>query len=430
MTSRLRRVLHPVAAPGRAAASLAVAVAIAGATVVLPVSPGAQAATTLASLPAACAPTASLAKVVGARRPVTIAVQGASNPVKDLGMQPLSLTLAQQLSLLDLAKQAGVGVINTGVSWATAEPDGSHLSSTVWRTLTQFVANVRARGMAVRFQLYGLPQWARDSADPDNTTAPWQAPQGRAELGRWAAWINTVVKHFGTTVSFYEIWNEENTQVFWAQGPSPVTYAALLACSYVAAKRANPRSVIITGGLSTNDVGYLQHLYSALDAYPNASAFRDFFDLLGVHPYSGGRSPDINSSRWTVPSTWGADDTNFLGFVELHAVMAAHGQGYKQIYIGEYGAPVTGYGTDTIGGFTQIPETTRSAYVTLAYRLAATHPYVVALSWYAFYPDQFDPPAWALVRNPDGSIDATTQWTLTSSFASLSSVASARLAGA
>jgi hypothetical protein len=428
MMSRLRWVLHPIAARGRAATALTVTVALAGATVVLP--PGAQAATTPASLPAACAPTASLATAVGARRPVTIAVQGAANPVKDLGMQPLSLTLAQQISLLNLAKQAGVGVINTGVSWATAEPDGSQLSSTVWRTLTQFVADVRVRGMAVRLQLYGLPQWARDPGDPDNSTAPWQAPQGRAELGRWAAWINTVVKHFGTTVSFYEIWNEENTQMFWTQGPSPMTYAALLACSYVAAKRANPRSVIITGGLSTNDVGYLQHLYSALDAYPHASAFHDFFDLLGVHPYSGGRSPAVNSSRWTVPSTWGTDDTNFLGFVELHSVMAAHGQGYKQIYLGEYGAPVTGYGADTATGFTQISEATRSAYVTLAYRLAASQPYVVALSWYAFYPDRFDPPAWALVRNPDGSLDATSQWTLTSSFASLSAVKSARLTGA
>jgi hypothetical protein len=376
------------------------------------------------ALPAACSPSASLAARLAGQAPVTVKTGGSSGPIKDLGIQPLTISRPEEQSLLDLAVTAGAGVVNAGVSWASVEPNGPRVAPGAWSRLTQFVKDVRARGMAVRLQLYGFPQWARASGD---STAQWLAPEGGAELGRWATWIRTIVDHFGNSVSFYEIWNEENEVDFWAQGPDPSSYAALLTCSYVASKRADLGATIVSGGLSTNDVGYLEHLYSALSSYPHAASFRDFFDLLGVHPYSGGRSPSVNQSRWVSQSTWGVDDTNFLGFRKLHAVMKQHGQGYKQLYIGEYGTPVSGYQSTPPPGFTEVSESARSSFVTLAYHLAAKSPYVVALSWYTFYPDEYDGAAWALVRNPDGSVSPTTRWVVTPSFTALAAVADAHL---
>ena len=112
---------------------------------------------------------------------------------------------------------------------------------------------------------------------PSESATPWFAPTRPDELSRWAGWVRAMVRHFGTTVSFYEIWNEENTQQFWTQGPDPVAYAAPLACSDVAAKSVDPKATIVSGGLSTNDIGYLQHLMAKLASYPDASSFGELF---------------------------------------------------------------------------------------------------------------------------------------------------------
>lgn len=308
-------------------------------------------------LPAACTPSAALAQgVAGASSPVVLTT-GARAPLKDLGIQPALLTRPQWRSLLTLARQAGVGVVNVTVGWASLEPDGPTLAPQPLQVLDEFVRDAKRQHIAVRLQLAGFPQWARDQGDPSENATPWFAPTRPDELSRWAGWVRAMVRHFGTTVSFYEIWNEENTQQFWTQGPDPVAYAALLACSDVAAKSVDPKATIVSGGLSTNDIGYLQHLMAKLASYPDASSFGDFFDVLGVHPYSGGRSPAVNQARWTSRDQWGLDDTNFLGFLRLEDVLADYGEGSKPLYIGEYGAPVEGFGS-AIPGFTSVSEGT------------------------------------------------------------------------
>jgi hypothetical protein len=99
----------------------------------------------------------------------------------------------------------------------------------------------------------------------------------------------------------------------------------------------------------------------------------------------------------------------------------------KQIYIGEYGAPVSGSVPVSINGFATVPAATQAKWVTLAYRLSARYRYVAALSWFAFYPDAYDPPAWAIVRNGGATsthTTPTTRWTPTGSFRALAKVPS------
>jgi hypothetical protein len=231
------------------------------------------------------------------------------------------------------------------------------------------------------------------------------------------------VDEFGTTVSYYEIWNEENIPQFWSQGPSPVAYSNLLECSYVAAKEVNHGVTIVSGGLSTNDTGFLSQLYSALDRSPDARADNHFFDVLGVHPYSGSRGPEVDQAQYVVDDSIGStENQNFLGFTSLQAIMAAHGDGKKKIYIGEYGWPVTGYPAGQDNGSGTVSEAQRASWIPDAYRIAARTGDVIAMSVYTFYPSPYDSPAWALVRNPDGSTDATTKWAETPSFKAFASV--------
>ena len=93
------------------------------------------------------------------------------------------------------------------------------------------------------------------------------------------------------------------------------------------------------GGISRNDVGFLKETYDAIDRQFPATAAKDdhFFDILGVHPYSGNRSPEAIVSNEVYHDQWGTMDENFLGIELLHNLMAQEGEGWKHVYIGEYG---------------------------------------------------------------------------------------------
>jgi len=161
-----------------------------------------------AQVPAACFPHSRQAASTEPAR------AGSTHPLKDLAIQPSLLTVPQWTSLLDLAEAAGSNVIEVGVNWAAYEPTGP-APAHEFSSLSAFVSAVRSRGMKVRFQLFGFPSWARDAGDPSATQAQWLAPQRPDELARWSAFVGRVVSTFGTSVSFYEIWNEENLSVFW-----------------------------------------------------------------------------------------------------------------------------------------------------------------------------------------------------------------------
>ena len=185
-----------------------------------------------------------------------VAAGRSTEPLKDLDIQPGGLEATEWNQLLDLAQKAGVSVIALDVNWAAYEPSGP-APRYEFSELSRFASDVLGRGLELRFQLVGFPQWARSRGDPSEAAQPLRAPASPAELALWSHWVKRLVSHFGSEVSYYEIWNEENTTAFWAQGANPTEYARLLEASYVAAKAADPKAVIMFGGMSRNDIGFL-----------------------------------------------------------------------------------------------------------------------------------------------------------------------------
>lgn len=274
----------------------------------------------------------------------------------------------------------------------------------------------------MRLLLSGFPDWARDPGDPSVRSVPTLAPVHPDELARWATFVSSVVSQFNSQVSFYEIWNEEDIDLFWGGRADPAQYASLLACSYQAAKQVDPAAVIVSGGLATNDVGYTEELYAELDRLPNAASDRHFFDVLGVHPYGDSVPPTSSSPDEIFNGPFGLIDRNFSGFTQLHTVMNLNGDGAKKLYLGEFGWPLIGAGYLQDNGFTPVSENTRASWLPLAYQVAGKTGLVIALNWYTFYPTPYDPPSWALVHNPDGTEDPSTTWVETPSFHALAAV--------
>jgi hypothetical protein len=156
------------------------------------------------------------------------------------------------------------------------------------------------------------PELAAAVANSDQRV--WHPPRTPPQLRQWGQFVEATVAHFKGRIASFEIWNEPNLKSFWRPAPAPAEYAQLLAESYRSAKRAWPAASIVFGGLSHNDVGFLQKYYAeARQLFPDAAAQRYFFDVLNVHPYTDGRSPDQTSPDASIDGAFGAVDKNFSG---------------------------------------------------------------------------------------------------------------------
>ena len=152
----------------RTAVALATAVVVSLAFIGVPATtggsttfdPGAAAATSTPSVPRPAAPRPRLASVFN-RAPPAAKRRQPTTPLKDLAVEGQLLSVAPYTSLLNLAKSAKTNVITAGVAWSSLEPNGP-APANEWANLDAFVAAVRARGMQVRFQVYGFPDWAHD----------------------------------------------------------------------------------------------------------------------------------------------------------------------------------------------------------------------------------------------------------------------------
>ena len=92
-------------------------------------------------------------------------------PMKDFAIQPATLTPPVYNSLLSIAQRAGAKVISLDVSWSSYEPNGPAPAGE-WTNLDAFVNDALARGLKLRFQLVGFPEWARDPGDPSGPRRP------------------------------------------------------------------------------------------------------------------------------------------------------------------------------------------------------------------------------------------------------------------
>lgn len=313
--------------------------------------------------------------------------------LKDAFISPAGMSPDALKQLLNYAQAAKVGIISTGVSWASIEPNGPDTPGE-WQTLDAFVSDVLRRKMQVRFQVEGFPDWARDPGQPDNSVAPWLPPVAPAELVRWEVFVGDMARHFRGRVKYYEIWNEPNISPFFYPIPDPTEYADLLEASYTTIKAADPSALVVFSGMSGNDLGFLKSVYTAMDTQFGALATKDhhFFDILGVHPYSGSRPPGLVDPTFVYPDDFGTMDFNFLGFEQLHALMASYHEGYKPVYITEFGYTTLGF-----YGFPPISDATRAAYLRQAFALVDKIPYVMGFNWYILA-DAFNGPGWCMLQ--------------------------------
>ena len=220
----------------------------------------------------------------------------------------------------------GARRIRVDVSWATVQFGGEN--SFDWSPFDPIVNAARARGITVLGMLAYTPPWAARPGDGGQGSRP-------NDPATYARFAGAAARHFGPLgVHDWEIWNEPNLDSFWKQ-PDPAAYTALLRAASTELRRADPKVRVVTGGMapasdgsgSVAPITFLKGIYAA----GGGTAF----DAVGHHPYTYPARPSGTHplNAWFQMSG---------GSQSLRSVMQGAGDGAKQIWMTEFGAPTGG----------------------------------------------------------------------------------------
>jgi polysaccharide biosynthesis protein PslG len=253
--------------------------------------------------------------------------------------KPFGIALGDTLSTLSTSQldtelagiaKIGVGWIRIDISWADIQPNNS--SKYDWNQLDQIVESAQDNKLHILGTIAYTPAWASPkSCKGDQKCAP-------ASDTQFANFAGAVAKRYGSKgVQDFEIWNEPNLETFWKPFPSASAYTAMLKDTYIAIKQNDPSAFVISGGLGDLDnssssipqIEYLTEMY--------ADGAKNYFDAVGFHPYSFPALPSYTAT-W---SGWSMIDSLPDS---IRSEMIANGDGNKQIWITEYGAPTNGPG--------------------------------------------------------------------------------------
>ena len=282
----------------------------------------AKAAPAPASAPAA-APTAVRTTTAATPTAATYASTVGFNGMFAMGLDPV--TLGREL---DGVAASGSHWLRVDFAWSGIEGAGrGHYS---WAAADRLVAAANARGIHLLAMAAYTPAWNR----PAGTTDHYQPtdPTAYAEFVRAAA-----ARYAPLGLHAWEIWNEPNTNDFWQPAPNPARYTELLKLGSAAIRSADPDAFVVSAGVApaVNSAGrsiapedFVSAMYAA-GAGPS-------IDAVGLHPYSFPYAP-------TYPAQW----NTFYITPQIHATMAAYGDGAKKIWGTEIGW-ATGTGSKAI----------------------------------------------------------------------------------
>lgn len=247
-------------------------------------------------------------------REASLAAPPPSHPVARFGFNDdaakMGRITAQQES--GLLAGAGASVERTPLPWGGVEPQRGNFD---WSTYDRLYAAYRARGIRPIWSIQWAPAWSRDGAGCPASIPNCVPVQSRAHDGDWGNFIAAVVRRYPESAAV-EIWNEENSVLYWGGGtPNPGRYAEVLRAAFAGARSANPYMPVVLGGLAdvtgakgTPADAFLQGVY-------RAGAGRSF-DAVGYHPYPALPDP-IRSLRSRVAKVRDAKNASGGGSTPL-----------------------------------------------------------------------------------------------------------------
>ncbi|MEW6554525.1 MAG: beta-galactosidase [Actinomycetota bacterium] len=167
---------------------------------------------------------------------------------------------------LDAMADAGITWLRCDFAWSDLEPSEGSWN---FAGADRVVAEALERGINVLGILGTSPAWANGGHE-------WNWPP--TDIDAWKDYVSVVCSRYAGRVSAWEVWNEQNIDLFWQPAPDADAYVALLAAASPEIRAADPGARIVMGGVA--GLGP-----SDLDAYLSRGA-ADYIDALAYHPYA------------------------------------------------------------------------------------------------------------------------------------------------
>jgi hypothetical protein len=207
-----------------------------------------------------------------------------------------------QTDNLRLIGQQGVRILRAQFDWNRIETSPGHFDL---RYYDRLVAEAAASGLRVLPILLAPPGWwsTAPAAGPGHLMYP---PNDDAAFGRFAA---TLVHRYGPggtlwqdapwlpklPIVSWQIWNEPSLWAWWATGPDPARYTALLKAAHAAIKAADPSAEVVAAGLPLTPLGmplgkFVNGMYAA--------GAKGNFDTFALHAYASTASESIRVASY------------------------------------------------------------------------------------------------------------------------------------
>jgi len=229
---------------------------------------------------------------------------------------------------LDAVVAAGATWVAVPVDWPSIEirPGVYKWDENGEGGLDRTVRMARERGLEVYGTIAYSPVWARPAGCTSGKCPP-------VDPALYADFAGRVARRYAPQgVHTWQVWNEPNNFHAWSPKPDVAAYTRLLKAAYAAVKEADPVATVAAAGLSPAGTQPDGKRISPLDflAGVYAEGGGGYFDVLAHHPYSfGGGSHPLDGHPLNA----------YTQTVFLHEIMAAHGDGGKEIWGSESGAP-------------------------------------------------------------------------------------------
>ena len=284
------------------------------------------------------------------------------------------------------AEAAGLGLARATPLWEFTEPfpprGGRHHYD--WRYDDYIARQLAGHGFRWVAVLGFAPAWA--------SVAPGvlhSAPRGTANYAAYAA---ALARRYRGLIAAFEVWNEENTILFWRPAPSAAAYARLYEATRAAIGRVAPGVPVLIGGLAGGHPRFLRSLLRQPE-------LRGRLDGLAIHAYAATPALVLAQVR---------------GYRRR---LQAAGFGAVPLYVTEYGwssRPIPGPGFQTLVPPTAYaPAQVRPDFIVRAARdVLASGCNVRMAIFYAWLTPQANPAApyqWFGVAAPDGRATPATQ---------------------
>lgn len=303
------------------------------------------------------------------------------------------LNMPDDSSAFPTYHRLGVQVLELQLSWAAvaferpADPGDPSDPAYVWpAAMDRAVSEAGRYGISLAVMVKETPGWANGAQKPS-----W-APDDPED---YAAFLQAASRRY-PSIHDWMIWGEVtragNFNPMPPESPvGPQRYAVLLDAAYGALKAVNPANEVIGGMTYTvglvSPSNYLRWL-----RLPDGSPPR--MDLYGDNPYST-RYPKLSETPYS-PIVRDINDVDTL-HRELQGVYAGHGPTPK-LWLSEFSisdAPSRAFDY-------YVSEPTQARWLTAAFELANSVPYVAGLGWY----ELMDEPTTTSERLTEGLLNA------------------------